>query len=614
MPILMRSTGAAVLWLVLGVVVTQTAIAQPPSDSLADEAPPDTQTSTKPDVIIVGAGISGLAAALEAARGGLQVEVIDMWSIFGGHAVMSSGGLSISGSDYQREQGVIDTPELHAEDFFEWGEDPDPYWVDYYTRNSKTEIGEWLNALGVEWEGLSQPPGNSVPRFHLTNGRGLGLVMPIYREVLRYPNVTFRWNFKVTELVIERGRVLGVRGEDLRTGTVDEIRADRVLLATGGFQSNLEMVRRFWLEGLAEPSDLLVGSGVNSVGSGLELAEQAGAEFHRMDHQWNYPWGLPHPRYPGEGRALSANNQSSIWVNAQGVRFVNELQSSRYLFPAVVEQEPSTYWAIFDEDQKTTFFVSGSGWDDPARIQTEILENSRLTKSATSLTSLAEAIGIDAEALTATVQRFNELLDRGVDEDFGRFDAEDGLPVTAKLEKPPFYAIQFFPMTRKSMGGVMVDENTRVVSEDGSVVPGLYASGELTGFAGVNGSAGLEGTFLGPALLTGRVAGQTLLAEVANERVVVAPEPRSVPTLGHQEFSAADTASCELCHALPQLTAEPREGYAHFERVHRLVLEANNDCGMCHTEMIPYNPLSHEIDRVRQTENCVHCHRADEQP
>ena len=106
------------------------------------------------DILIVGAGISGLSAALEAARGGATVLVVDMWSIFGGHAVMSTGGLSISGTEYQREQGIVDSPELHAQDLLAWGDDSDPHWAEYYANNSMTEIGDWLQALGVEWEGV----------------------------------------------------------------------------------------------------------------------------------------------------------------------------------------------------------------------------------------------------------------------------------------------------------------------------------------------------------------------------------------------------------------------------------------------------------------------------
>ena len=571
------------------------------------------QESANPDVIVVGAGISGLSAGLEAAQGGVRVQIVDMWSVFGGHAVMSGGGVAIVGSDLQLEMGIEDSPAIATRDFFEWGEDPNPYWVDYYARHSRVELGEWLESIGVRWAGVNPQFGNSVPRFHRTDGRGLGLVTPIYRQVLRYPNVTFRWNFKITELLVEEGRVAGVQGQDLRTGEVAELRAGRVLLATGGFQSNMEMVRRFWPTHLAEPSDLLVGSGLNSEGSGHQLAQEVGAAFHRMDHQWNYPWGLPHPHYPGEGRALASRNAVSIWINADGERFVNELDDTKSVLAGVVAQAPSTYWAIFDDDDNENFYVSGSGWDDYQRIRKEILDNPELTTQAQSLAELGEAIGQDPAKLEATVARFNAMVDKGVDEDFGRFGIEDELSPLARIDQPPFYAIQFFPMTRKSMGGVAVDGETRVIREDGSVIPGLYASGELTGFAGVNGSAGLEGTFLGPAILTGRVAGRTLLRDVGEERELDAPTPGPLAQVSPQpEPSSLDVATCNACHNLSESVSQSRPGYGHFERVHRIVLSEQGNCGTCHAELAPYDPLAHEIDRVAQTANCVHCHLAVE--
>ena len=201
------------------------------------------------------------------------------------------------------------------------------------------------------------------------------------------------------------------------------------------------------------------------------------------------------------------------------------------------------------------------------------------------------------------------MVEQGVDEDFGRFSIDDDLSPLAKIDQPPFYAIQFFPMTRKSMGGVSVDQETRVLRENGTVISGLYASGELTGFAGVNGSAGLEGTFLGPAILTGRVAGRTLVRDVAATRDLTTPEPVTLEVAsGHREFSPVDTASCSVCHALPELLSESRSGYGHFDRVHAIVMDEQQSCGTCHSELTPYNPLTHEIDRVAQTGNCVHCH------
>ncbi len=576
--------------------------------SLGTGSPAHSQTHQDPDVIVVGAGISGLSAALEAARGGLEVQFVDVWSVFGGHAVMSGGGVAVIDSDFQRAQGIEDTPELASEDFFNRGDDPDPYWVDYYTQNSRTELGQWLESLGVRWLSLNPQPGNSVRRFHRTDGRGLGLVTPIYREVLRHANVSFRWNFRVTELLVEQGRVVGVRGENTRSGEADELRAPRVLLATGGFQSNLEMVRRFWPAHLAEPGELLIGSGLNSVGSGHDLAREVEAGFHRMDHQWNYPWGLPHPQYPGEGRALAARNEVSIWVNADGQRFVNELADPTVLLAAVVAQSPSTYWAIFDDDDNERFYVSGSGWDNFRRIREEILDNALLTTQAATLAELAGAIGQDAGGLETTVARYNAMVDQGRDEDFGRFASADDLVALARIDQPPFYAIQFFPMTRKSMGGVMVDRQMRVVHEDGTPIPGLYASGELTGFAGVNGSAGLEGTFLGPAILTGRVAGRTLLREVAETRELRQPELRIETGLPPLTLSPAESASCDGCHRLEELVANPRPGYAHFERVHRAVIAEQQNCGECHRELSPFDASGHVIDRQSQTQNCVHCH------
>ena len=200
------------------------------------------------------------------------------------------------------------------------------------------------------------------------------------------------------------------------------------------------------------------------------------------------------------------------------------------------------------------------------------------------------------------------MMDQGLDEDFGRFSSADDLAPLARIDQPPFYAIQFFPMTRKSMGGVRVDQQMRVVREDGAPIPGLYASGELTGFAGVNGSAGLEGTFLGPAILTGRVAGRTLLRDVAAEREVSRPVPGFDTELPPRTLSPAEMASCEECHRLPELVEIPRPGYAHFERVHRAVIAGQRNCGACHQELSPFDASNHVIDRQLQTQNCVHCH------
>ena len=571
--------------------------------------------SPPPDVIVVGAGIAGLSAAWEAAQAGARVSVVDMWSVFGGHAVMSQGGLCIVGTPVQEARGVRDTPELAFKDFVDWGEDPNTDWVRYYVDHSRREIYDWLTEFGVSFDEVSQPPGNSVPRFHQTHGRGVGLISPIYRACVMDPRVSFVWNLQVTGLVRDGDRIVGIRGRDMRTGESRELRARAAILATGGFQSNLEMVRTFWPSALPFPERILAGSGVNSLGSGLEVAQAAGAVLQNMDHQWNYATGMPDPRYPGLARGLSANNEAALWVNAEARRFVDESLSQRFLLQALLRQTRATYWAIFDEAGKHGFRISGSDWGDFATIERVVFGNPKLVQKAATLDALATTIGLPAEALSTTVQHFNDMVAAGHDTDFGRFGKE-GVPIPARIATPPFYAIQFFPLARKSMGGVSIDTAARVVDKGGKSILGLYAAGELTGLAGINGKAGLEGTFLGPSIVTGRVAGRTAVADLGAAPMIpvtLAPvTSRPAPRAADTQARFQKTTYCQSCHDLAAAIASPRRGYSHFEKVHGVVLERRYECLECHTTFGRYVPGAHRIDPVAHIATCVRCHVAVE--
>jgi flavocytochrome c len=557
------------------------------------------------DVIVVGAGIAGLSAALEAARGGATVLLVDMWSIFGGHAVLSHGGLCIVGTPTQQAQGVVDTPELAARDFLEWGEDASEPWVRYYARSSREQIYDWLAAMGVEFSGALRIPGNSVARFHEPVGRGLGLVSPIYEHAVRNPNIRFVWNFKVDGLVVEEGRVTGVEGVHLRSSERAVLGSDFVVLATGGFQSNLDMVRSYWPKDVRFPERLLAGSGLNSLGFGHAVAEKSGAVLYQMDHQWNYATGLPDPRYPDGKRGLNASNDESIWVNAAGKRFVNEQGSNKEQFPALVAQEGSRYWAIFDEKTKRSFGITGSDWADFRVIEEKIFRNPELVKSASTIEGLAEAAGLPKVALAETVERYNQMVREGVDKDFGR------ARLGSEIASPPFYAATFYPLARKSMGGIRIDTDARVLDKNQKPIAGLLAAGEVTGFGGINGKAGLEGTFLGPSIVTGRVAGRTLLKEIAKSRPL-APTVESKPVQGSAAAEAFDDETCQTCHDLPSLLETSRQGYSHFEKVHRVVLEKSFKCQTCHQEMAPIDLDRHRIDALRQIDTCRNCHVATE--
>ena len=571
------------------------------------------------DLVIVGGGIAGLSAAWEAGRRGLNVVVLDMFSVFGGHAVMSEGGLCIVDTPLQRKQQVADSPALAKRDFLEWGVDADPAWVDLYAHQSSEQIFDWLRGLGVRFDGLRKQAGNRVARFHTNPERGLGVVAPIYKDCLRFPNIRFQWNTQAVSLLREGNRVSGVKGRNARTGKETNFEAAAVVLATGGYQSSLALVKQSWPEGLVFPENLLLGSGINAVGSGLELAREAGGIATRLDHQWNYPWGMVDPRFPGSRRGLNARIVNSIWVNAKGKRFVNEVLNARDALDVLLHQDPPMYWAIFDDEGKHTMSVAGTDWVQFARIDNVLLRNPDVTVKADSIGALAKAIGIAPQTLEATISGYNRMADAGIDPDFHRFGP--GMPEATRIndrmaappkriEHGPFYAIRMGPLTRKSMGGLAIDLDCRVLNADGDVIDGLYAVGEVTGFGGINGSAGLEGTFLGPSMFQGRIAGRKIAT--GREPVTPGARPEATAGSGTPAPKAADGAACLACHAIPKLLATERPGFRHFELVHGVVTERALPCLACHAEMSPFRTSAHKIDRTAQVRTCATCHMGRE--
>ena len=577
----------------------------------APPAPPS--YPARADAIVVGSGIAGLSAAWELARGGANVVVLDMASVFGGHAVMSEGILCVPGTPEQTAAGIKDSPDLAYRDFISWGEDAHPEWVRYYVDHARREVYDWVTAMGVSFDTMLEIAGNSAIRQHRTRGRGLALVGPIYRECVANPRVAFFWNTRVDGLVRTDGRVDGVRATHIRTGTPVEIRTRVVVLATGGFQSNLDLVRAHWPAGLAFPQNILAGSGFNSMGSGLTLARDAGAAIERLDHQWNYITGLPDPRYPGQRRGLNSYNVDGIWVNAKGRRFILERASHKFGMPVLLSQPGATYWSIFDEPTKRGFFVSGSNWGDFAVIERLIFANPELVKTASTIEALATAAGLPPATLSATVRNYNAMVDRGVDTEFEKF-GPGKTHQPRKIATPPFYAVQYFPLTRKSMGGVAVDLSSRALDAHARPIPGLFAAGEVAGLAGINGRAGLEGTFLGPSIATGRVAGRSALATLGRSPSSAPVERQPPPTAPERRADAAATTPlCLSCHELPKLIAQPRTGYWHFEKVHQVVLNTRRDCLDCHGDLpAVYQPETHRTNRLAQIAACAACHRSEE--
>ncbi len=558
------------------------------------------------DVIVIGSGIAGLSAALEAGAAGQSVLVLDANSVGGGHAV-KAGGFALVGTPLQEKKGFTDSPEIAAGDLLAWGEDADPVWVRRYVESSRTEVYDWLTGFGVRWGFILDTPEHSVPRFHFASGSALNVVVPMMRTAFSRANLDFRWNTEVTSLINRNGGVHGVRVRDLRTGREGELRAPAVIIATGGWQSDLAFVRREWSPSVPQPPRLYGGAGHFATGSGIRLGQEVGGGTTRMDQQVIFGSGLPDPQDPTGTRALQTENPSAIWVNASGRRFISEQAPSKLADAAVLQQSPATHWLIFDADGLRTLRIRDAVWlGNPAGIAP--LKAAGLIRQADSLTALATGAGLPEMALEATVQRWNDAVAAGSDADFGRFNSAAPDPTARTVRRSPFYAIQLFPMTRKSMGGLAIDSSARVVDAAGRPVRGLYAAGEVTGVAGINGRYGGEGTFLGPSVFLGRLAGRAVSG--GSDALRIGPKPVAPPATLKVSVDPEYRAGALTAPpgALPQLINAQRPGYWHFEVAHRIVVERDLDCTACHTPVWPTSPANSLAQRELQLNACSTCH------
>jgi succinate dehydrogenase/fumarate reductase flavoprotein subunit len=172
------------------------------------------------------------------------------------------------------------------------------------------------------------------------------------------------------------------------------------------------------------------------------------------------------------------------------------------------------------------------------------------------------------------------------------------------ITKPPFHAMQVFLLARKSMGGLAVNLRCQVLNRRGEPISGLYAVGEATGFGGINGKAALEGTFLGPSILMGRVAGRdiTVASQPTQERSTAPPLRQQPPRVN------SEGRACESCHPISQQIANDRPGYWHFKRAHMVALERKYECTTCHAELHPFRPEAHQISATSFTHTCSQCH------
>jgi len=391
--------------------------------------------------------------------------------------------------------------------------------------------------------------------------------------------LTFHHRHRVDEIVVTDGVATGVRGKILapedsargvksnRDETADfELTAQAVILATGGIGANHDLVRRHWPERLGTaPHTMVTGVPAYVDGRMLEISEQAGARLVNRDRMWHYTEGLRNwnPIWPGHGIRILPG-PSSMWFDALGRRLpapylpgYDTLGTLRYLrtTPDIAEYDHS-WFVLTQKIIEKEFALSGSEQnpDITAKNRKSFLKERVLGKGAPAPVDAFIQRGADfvtASDLGELVTRMNSLTDKPLlDPEAMRRQIEardlqtanpyskdaqvqgirnarryigDRLGRVAsphRLLDPdagPLIGVKLHILSRKSLGGIQTDLDSRVLGTDGELIPGLYAAGEVAGFGGggVHGYNALEGTFLGGCLFSGRAAGRAAAKDVA---------------------------------------------------------------------------------------------------
>ncbi|MER8096632.1 FAD-binding dehydrogenase [Streptomyces goshikiensis] len=546
------------------------------------------------DVIVIGAGLAGLVATAELVDAGRKVILLDQEpeQSLGGQAHWSFGGLFFVGSPEQRRMRIKDSRELALQDWygtagFDREEDAWPRrWAEAYVDFAAGEKRPWLHARGVRFFPVvgwaerggydANGHGNSVPRFHITWGTGPGLVEPFERRVragVARGLVQLRFRHRVTGLGRTAGALDTVTGEVLapsdavrgsasgRESTGEfSLRAQAVIVTSGGIGGNHDLVRKQWPARLGTPPDRLL-SGVPAHVDGLMLgiAEEAGASHINKDRMWHYTEGIGNwdPIWAKHGIRILPG-PSSLWLDATGKRLPVPLfpgfDTLGTLDHIMKTGHDHTWFVLNQRVIGKEFGLSGSEQnpDLTGKSVRDVIDRARqavpgpvkafMDKGADfvverNLAALVRGMNaVTGEDLLdeATVRGEIVARDRAIANPFtkdlqvtaihgARKYLGDRLIRTAaphRILDPkagPLIAVRLSILTRKSLGGLETDLSSRVLTASGDPLPGLYAAGEAAGFGGggVHGYRALEGTFLGGCVFSGRAAGRAAAAAVS---------------------------------------------------------------------------------------------------
>ncbi|GJN65429.1 flavocytochrome c [Faecalibacterium gallinarum] len=494
-------------------------------------------TTVEADIVVVGAGGAGMTAAISAAKEGKSVVIVESQSMVGGNSVRATGGLNATHTPAQDENefneaaGVEKTLATAAESYADdetitalaatvaeqWAEyqaNPVGYFDSVELMELDTMIGgkgvnnpelvevlcsnsadaiEWLASIGIDMPSVSSFGGASVKRIHRPlNDEGKvvsvgSYMIPLLEKNCEEAGVEILFNTTANEILTDdNGAAVGVVATG-KSGETVTVNAKAVVLATGGFGANLEKV----VEYKPDLAGFMTTNAAGAQGQGIDMAVAIGAGTVDMDQI------QIHPTVEANTAALiteGLRGDGAILVNAEGNRFTDEVGTRDVVSAAEIAQTGSYSWLIIDQAMV-----------DASSVIQGYIKNG-YTVTGETYEALAEAMGVDATAFAATMEKWNACVEAGKDEEFGRTSFAN------PLNTAPYYAIKVTAGVHHTMGGLTINANTEVLAEDGSVIPGLYAAGEVTG--GVHGANRLGGNAVADFTVFGRIAGQQASAYV----------------------------------------------------------------------------------------------------
>ena len=451
---------------------------------------------TATDLIVIGAGGAGLAAALTAADAGADVLLLEKMATPGGSTRICGGLLAFAGTDIQQAHGIEDSSELLFQDLMEVGRhENDPAIVRAYTDN-QLDTYRWLRAQGVSFAPRPDASsGQSVPRCHVVDPDAL--VNVLVGQVGRRPSIELVTGARAERLLREGERVTGVRVS--HAGGVVDVTARRgVIVASGGFTRNADLLKTF----VPKQAKAWVSGGEGNTGDGLLMAWRMGAGIRDVAYiQGTFG---KHPTRHDCRHSLLAVYKGAIAVNLQARRFVDESLSYKLLGTASLEQEGDHTWQIFDQpiydshEEEVSIFDVRHRHADGMLVEADTLED------------LAGRCGLDPAALTATVARYNAHVRAGVDPDFHRRHLVHNHGALRPIETAPFYAHASTAALYGTYCGVTVAPDMRVMDVFHEPIAGLFAAGEMV--SGFHGAAYMTGSAFGKAVIFGRIAARSALS------------------------------------------------------------------------------------------------------